>query len=140
MTESSPGRSPLVAVVDDEPAFAKSISIVLQSRGYRVVVAHSAEEGWEVIQKDRPHVVLCDINMPGTDGVDLFTRVRSSRQLVDLPFVFLSGLFTPEEAADRSEDARPGTYYIAKPVRGDDLTRLIEKAIAAEPPRGEPGE
>jgi two-component SAPR family response regulator len=73
--------------------------------------------------------------MPGSDGVDLFTQVRSDRRFTELPFVFLSGLFTPEEAADRSEDARPGTYYLAKPVRGDDLTRLIEKVIAAHDAR-----
>jgi two-component system response regulator GlrR len=140
MTETTLRNPPLVAVIDDEPAFAKSITIVLQSRGYRVSIALSAQEGWEMINRERPHVVLCDINMPGTDGVDLFTRVRGDRQFTDLPFVFLSGLFTPEEAADRSEDARPGTYYLAKPVRGDDLTRLIEKVIAnGGPNTGEPG-
>jgi CheY-like chemotaxis protein len=131
MTDTHPGNSPLVAVIDDEPAFAKSITIVLQSRGYRVSIALSAKEGWEMLVREKPHVILCDINMPGADGVDLFTRVRGDRQFAGVPFVFLSGLFTPEEAADRSEDARPGTYYLAKPVRGDDLTRLIEKAIAA---------
>ena len=138
MTDTNLRNSPLVAVIDDEPAFAKSIAVVLQSRGYRVAIAFSADEGWRIIQKDRPHVILCDINMPGSDGVDLFTLVRSDRRLTDLPFVFLSGLFTPEEAADRSEDARPGTYYLAKPVRGDDLTRLIEKVIAAHASRAEP--
>lgn len=140
MIDSNPRNSPLVAVIDDEPAFAKSITIVLQSRGYRVSIALSAKEGWDVIQRDKPHVILCDINMPGSDGVDLFTRVRGDRQLADVPFVFLSGLFTPEEAADRSEDARPGTYYLAKPVRGDDLTRLIEKAIAMSAPRMDAGD
>ncbi|HUG09736.1 MAG TPA: response regulator [Opitutaceae bacterium] len=140
MTETTLRNPPLVAVIDDEPAFAKSITIVLQSRGYRVSIALSAQEGWEMIKRERPHVVLCDINMPGSDGVDLFTRVRGDRQFAELPFVFLSGLFTPEEAADRSEDARPGTYYLAKPVRGDDLTRMIEKAIATGAPHsGEPG-
>lgn len=138
MSEEHPNHSPLVAVIDDEPAFAKSITIVLQSRGYRVSIALSAKEGWEMLVREKPHVILCDINMPGTDGVDLFTRVRSERQFADVPFVFLSGLFTPEEAADRSEDARPGTYYLAKPVRGDDLTRLIEKAIAARALQSDP--
>jgi two-component system response regulator GlrR len=135
MTEINLKNSPLVAVIDDEAAFAKSISVVLQSRGYRVTVAYSAPDGWTMIQKERPHVILCDINMPGSDGVDVFTQVRSDRRFTELPFVFLSGLFTPEEAADRSEDARPGTYYLAKPVRGDDLTRLIEKVIAAHDAR-----
>ena len=140
MTEPTLRNAPLVAVIDDEPAFAKSITIVLQSRGYRVSIALSAQEGWDMIKRERPHVVLCDINMPGSDGVDLFTRVRGDRQFAELPFVFLSGLFTPEEAADRSDDARPGTYYLAKPVRGDDLTRLIEKVIATGAPNtGEPG-
>ncbi|HEY5552394.1 MAG TPA: response regulator [Opitutaceae bacterium] len=131
MTDSNLKNSPLVAVIDDEPAFAKSITIVLQSRGYRVSIGLSASEGWDMIQREKPHVIICDINMPGSDGVDLFTRVRGDRRFDGVPFVFLSGLFTPEDAADRSEDARPGTYYLAKPVRGDDLTRLIEKAIAS---------
>ena len=135
MSEINLRSSPLVAVIDDEPAFAKSIAVVLQSRGYRVDVAHSADEGWRKIEKEKPHVILCDINMPGSDGVDLFTLIRNDRRFADLPFVFLSGLFTPEEAADRSEDARPGTYYLAKPVRGDELTRVIEKVIAAHASR-----
>ena len=139
MSEFHFKSTPLVTVIDDEPAFAKSIAVVLQSRGYRVDMALSADEGWEKIQKEKPHVILCDINMPGRDGVDLFTLVRGERRFAEIPFVFLSGLFTPDEAADRSEDARPGTYYIAKPVRGDDLTRLIEKAIAAGAQREDAG-
>lgn len=131
MADTRPSSAPLIAVVDDESAFAKSIAIVLQARGYRVAIGLSAQEGWEILESGRPDVVLCDINMPGSDGVDLFTRVRGDRRFADLPFIFISGLFTPEEAADRSEDARPGTYYLAKPVRGDDLARLIERAIAA---------
>lgn len=131
MDESTPSPGPLIAVVDDESAFAKSIAIVLQARGYRVAIGLSAQEGWKIIETGRPNLILCDINMPGSDGVDLFTRVRGDKRYAELPFIFLSGLFTPEEAADRSEDAKPGTYYLAKPVRGDDLARLIEKAIAA---------
>lgn len=131
---------PLIAVIDDEAAFAKSIAIVLQSRGYRVSVALAAQEGWTMIQREKPHVILCDINMPGTDGVDLHSLVREDRRFDSVPFVFLSGLFTPDEASERSESSRPGTYYLAKPVRGDDLTHLIEKVIATHNPASYPAD
>lgn len=51
-----------------------------------------------MIQRERPHVILCDINMPGTNGVDFFSLVRGDRRFDSVPFVFLSGLFTPEDA------------------------------------------
>lgn len=87
-----------------------------------------------MIQRKTPHVILCDINMPGADGVDLYSQLRSEERFVRVPFVFLSGLFTPEEASERSESARPDTYYLAKPVHGDELTHFIEQLIATHPP------
>lgn len=122
---------PLVVVVDDDTTFLETAATILEAHGFAVRAAPNAEAGWRLIVDLEPAVVLCDINMPGTDGVDLYTGVRKHPKTKRVPFVFLSGLFTPVEAAERTLAAPPGTSYLPKPVTIGQLVDHLRREIAA---------
>jgi DNA-binding NtrC family response regulator len=64
-----------VLIVDDEMFIRALISRRLDLKGYRVLQSSNTEEAYRVIQADKPDVVVCDVLMPGGDGVSFLPRV-----------------------------------------------------------------
>jgi DNA-binding NtrC family response regulator len=63
-------------IVDDEPNVCDSVYDLLR-REFRVLKAHSAEEGYRLMQEEEVHIVMSDQRMPQISGVELLTRVKS---------------------------------------------------------------
>jgi hypothetical protein len=57
--------TPTILVVDDEPQIRRVMRTTLSSNGYTVLEARSGEEALEIVRKERPELVLLDVNMPG---------------------------------------------------------------------------
>ncbi len=59
-----------ILVVDDEPQIRRVLRTTLSSRGYVIIDAKTGEEGIELMRKDKPDLVLLDVNMPGMGGLE----------------------------------------------------------------------
>ena len=79
-----------ILVVDDEPVITELLYDHLSDSGYLVYTAHSANKAMEQL-KYAPDLILLDINMPGTDGLEL---CRMIRQTVSCPILFLTARIT----------------------------------------------
>ena len=125
-----------VLVVDDDTAIREMASMALEKSGFAVVRAASAAEAAAALARARPDLVLCDIYMPGGDGLSVLAKVRL---VADPPPVILMTARGSVETA--AEAARVGAFdYLAKPF---DLSHLVERAraaVAAAPVRDTPEE
>jgi two-component system alkaline phosphatase synthesis response regulator PhoP len=81
-----------VLIVDDDAMFREVVRMRLSAAGYRTVVASSADEGWVVVQAERPDVVLLDLIMPEADGVTFLRRLRADPSLASTPVIVVSAL------------------------------------------------
>src|ERR1700730_10870234 len=68
--------TPTILVVDDEPQIRRVMRTSLASNGYTVLEARSGEEALEIMQKERPELVLLDVNMPGIGGLAACREIR----------------------------------------------------------------
>ena len=66
-----------ILVVDDEPKICAALNAFLKTRGYAVVSASSSDEAVTAILRERPDVVLLDIRMPETGGMEVFQHIRA---------------------------------------------------------------
>ena len=66
-----------VLVVDDDPSTLEVVRAMLERRGARVVIAHSATEALAAFARHPPDVLVADLNMPEVDGYELIERVRA---------------------------------------------------------------
>ena len=82
-----PGR---VLVADDSPANCRLLAAVLESRGYDVVTAAGGAEALEAVGRERPDLVLLDINMPDVDGYEVCRRLRADPSTSFLPVVMVT--------------------------------------------------
>lgn len=121
--------TPLIVVVEDEPALRADLAEELRHNGYEVVEAKDGREGFKAIEAYQPDLVVSDINMPVENGFDLLKQIRDlGTTYADVPFLFLSALSTPMQVV---EGIKVGADdYVTKPVDYDLLLAKIKSHFA----------
>jgi len=113
-----------VLIVDDEELLVKSCGQILASEGYTVFTEGRGRNALEVVRRQRPDIVLTDLNLPDTDGLALLKDIKklASETLV----VMITGFATVDSSV---EAIRAGAYdYIPKPFTATQLRILIGRA------------
>ena len=100
-----------ILTIDDDPAMTELLTLLLKTRGFDAYMANTGEEGIKLIREISPDVVILDLMMPGMDGWQVCTEVRS---FSDVPILVLSALDSPGMVAS-ALDAGADDYLI-KPV------------------------
>ena len=100
-----------VLIIDDDPAMTELVTLLLKTHGLDAYMANSGEEGLMMIKKVSPDVVILDLMMPGMDGWQVCTQVRSFSAV---PILILSALDSPGLVA-RALDGGADDYLV-KPV------------------------
>ena len=125
-----------ILVVDDDPQMLRSLRSVLSEAGYTPHVTGDPEAVGHLIDEVRPHLVLLDLRLPGTDGITLLESVPG---LSKAPVIFLSAS-GGEQAVARALEAG-GDDYIVKPFSPTELVARIHAVLrrwaasgSAEPP------
>jgi CheY-like chemotaxis protein len=113
-----------ILVVEDNPVNLELVVDLLTNAGYRVLTANDAEAGLHVAAAEQPDLVLMDISLPGTDGLQAVSSLKSSSRTAHLPIVAV----TAHAMAGDEEKARAaGCFaYLTKPID----TRLFVRQIA----------
>ncbi|MEP6597739.1 MAG: sigma-54 dependent transcriptional regulator [Ginsengibacter sp.] len=113
-----PKNSGNILIIDDERSIRKTLNEILSYEGFKVDEAGDGEEGLKLFSDKNYDVVLCDIKMPKTDGIEFL--VKAGELNADVPVIMISGHGTIETAVDA---VKKGAYdYVAKPP---DLNRLL---------------
>jgi DNA-binding NarL/FixJ family response regulator len=122
------GAKPLVLCIEDDWDTATLISEELEQRGFDVAVASDGREGWALLQRSRPDVILCDINLPYMSGLEILESLSAiAPRFAKVPFIFLTAL---NARADELKGRRLGADdYVAKPVDFDLLETIIKARI-----------
>ena len=92
----SPSPPPSVLVVDDEPIIRSNLAEFLEQEGYAVATASTGELALQIVERQRFDVVLCDVNLPGIDGIEVLERVL---RLSPETFVLLITAYATVESA-----------------------------------------
>ena len=105
-----------ILVVDDEPSITRLLKINLeQTREFEVEVENNASHAIATAKQFRPDLILLDVLMPGMDGGELASRLRSSPALSNVPIIVLTAAATKTEVT--AHNGRIGGLpFLAKPV------------------------
>ena len=121
MTEQQPD----ILFIDDEPDLRLANEQSLQLAGFRVGLCETAEQALERIRPDWPGVLICDIRLPGMDGLEFLQAVRAID--ADLPVILITGHGDISMAVDAMQK---GAYdFIEKPFPGDRLVDSARRAL-----------
>jgi DNA-binding NtrC family response regulator len=107
-----------ILVIDDERSIRNTLKDILEFEKYTVDLAEDGQKALEMLQSGDYDVILCDIKMPGMDGIEVLQKIEELKP--ETPVVMISGHGTIETAV---ESIKKGAYdYIEKPL---DLNRLL---------------
>jgi len=116
----------LVFLVDDNPATLQSGKNVL-SMNFRVATAPSAVKLFELLETNKPAIILIDIDMPDINGFEVIKVLKINPDTKDIPVIFLSGKNDPESELMGLELG--AVDYITKPFHPSVLVKRVEMRI-----------
>lgn len=120
-------RTTKVLLVDDEVGILETLQILFKSEGYEVTTALGGSAGIEAIEEARPDIVVSDIRMPGSTGLDL---LNSAREIDPEIAVILMTAQASLQSVMRA--VNEGAYhYIQKPFSNDELLAICRRAAEA---------
>ena len=106
---------PLVLIADDDPTLRLLASSTLGSASFRVVLAADGEQALELFDRERPDLVLLDVDMPGISGFQVCRSMREQADASDVPIVMMTG--RDDVAAINAAYDSGATDFLAKPVQ-----------------------
>jgi two-component system nitrogen regulation response regulator NtrX len=116
---------PRVLVIDDEAAIRDALRMILEYEDYQFTGAASGHEGLAQAQRDRPDLVLLDIKMPGTDGMEVLRKLRALDDT--LPVVMISGHGTTATAV---EAIKAGAIdFLDKPLSSERVIVTVQNVL-----------
>jgi CheY-like chemotaxis protein len=119
-----------ILVVDDERLVADTLSLIFRKHGFDAMAAYTVEEALSYARSFVPELLLCDITMPGRDGVDLMNEI--SRVLPDCRMMVLTGNYAnlPRIREQTLHLVRPANI-LTKPCQPADLLREAGALLAS---------
>jgi CheY-like chemotaxis protein len=121
---------PLVLVVDDERQVLDEVTAVLAAAKIACHCCTTSEEALDAVQEVPPDLILCDVNLQGESGLDLYDRIRSRPGLEQVPVMLLSGAQLPDII--RRSHTVGGIYCLRKPFAPNVLVELIDQALGVQ--------
>lgn len=118
-----------IVLIEDNTDVAEVLALWLRDQGHTVQVARDGLEGVELVKSAVPEVVLCDIGLPGIDGVEVCKRIRAL-ELARAPYMVALTGWGMRSDRERTKDAGFDRHLV-KPVDMDKLTEVLQ-LLAAE--------
>ncbi len=125
-----------VLVVDDDPDVRSFVLTVLEENQYMPLVAQDGVEGFEMIEKEKPDLVILDVLMPRGSGIRLYRKLKTDDRFSQLPIIMFTGIalrsfMKSQKALDefKGGEIPMPDIYLEKPVEPEELVAAIKKKL-----------
>lgn len=116
-----------ILVVDDEPDVLKIVTFRLKKEGYEVITARDGQEALDLVNRERPDLVLLDLRLPVVDGYEVCKRLKTDEDLRQIPVILLTAS-SATKIAEKTKDFQAEDYLI-KPFEPEELLDKVKKFI-----------
>lgn len=116
-----------VLTIDDEEHILELLKYTLEKNGFKVIQALSGEEGLKLLETHEVDMIILDLMLPGIDGLDVLRRIRTKRELLEVPVIMLTA---KSEEIDTVLGLEMGADdYIGKPFGSHELIARIKAVV-----------
>jgi two-component system KDP operon response regulator KdpE len=116
------GNKVVLLVVEDEQRILRFMNIALRAAGYRVLTATAGEQALELVQSEKPDMMLLDVFLPGMNGLEALRKLRTFSRL---PVIVISA----RESLGPEALQLGANEFIAKPFKPEDLIQRIRAIL-----------
>jgi CheY-like chemotaxis protein len=115
-----------ILVVDDEEDTVEFLTELLEDNGYEVTPAHNGVEALALILRERPDLILLDLQMPEETGTGLYRKLHRSKKYKDIPVIVISGVAGSYVAVSKS------VPVIDKPPDEQEVLLEVQNALGQD--------
>lgn len=119
-----------VLIIEDNEQNMYMLTFLLKSANYEVLQAYNGFDGINMALKDRPDIILLDIQLPEMDGYKVASAIRENPELAEVPMIAVTSYAMP---GDREKALESGaTGYIEKPINPDTFISQMKSFLPAD--------
>lgn len=118
----------LLLIVEDEMMLAQMYSSKLQKEGFQVDIASNGREGFAKMRSEHPSLVLMDLLMPETDGLEALRQAKADNTTKDIPVLVLTNLANTDNAKQAIKDGAEG-YIIKTETTPAQVVGMVRKIL-----------
>jgi DNA-binding response OmpR family regulator len=117
-----------ILCIEDEREMIDLMRLILERKGFEFIGAQGGSKGLELVEEEKPDLILLDLMMAGMDGWEVYRQLKANEKLKDLPVIVVT-------AKAQSIDKVLGLHiarvddYLTKPFSPSDLLRSIERVL-----------
>jgi two-component system alkaline phosphatase synthesis response regulator PhoP len=121
-----------VLLVDDDVEFCEATKLLLESKGYDVILAYDGKEGLDKVRSEVPQLVILDVMMPEMNGYDVCVVLKADPGLKEIPVILLTAV---DQALFKTSYTQAmglmteADDYIAKPVEPEALVKRVHDLL-----------
>ncbi len=116
-----------VMIIEDEPDAAELFAEMMRVNGFRVLKSYSSTPAMNLIQQEKPDVIILDIMMPDVSGIEVLRFMRREPALASIPVIVVSAKSMPSDV--RTGLDAGASAYLTKPVGYIDLKNAVDSVM-----------
>ena len=117
-----------ILIIEDEEIISNLLAKKLSQVGYEVKTAFNGQEGLEILEQEKPDLVLIDIVMPKKDGFETISEVKGDPTLKDIPIIIISNSGQPVEL-DKAKEMGVNDWLIKTDFDPQEVIQKVKKQI-----------
>jgi putative two-component system response regulator len=117
-----------IMVIDDDRRLNAGLRLALEMNGYTVVTAFNGQEAIEQLKETTPDLIVCDIMMPGMNGLEFIESLRAHPEWTKIPFIFLTAL--SDQATNLQGRNLGADDFLTKPISPKVLVEVVRARLA----------
>jgi DNA-binding response OmpR family regulator len=125
-----------VLIVDDELDMRVFMSTLLETNGFKPIVAEDGKQGLDLARQKKPALIILDVMMPKESGIQMYRELKADAGLKEIPVIMVSALakktfFHSQKVLDEYEGGTipEPAAYIEKPPEPDELLTAVQKVL-----------
>jgi CheY-like chemotaxis protein len=122
-----PSERNTVLLIDDDEDVLKVTAMFLKSEGYVASTATTGADGIQMATTAQPHLIVCDLTMPGMDGYEVLAQLKNTPETQAIPVIMLTG--KGDDAVILKVQELHAADFMIKPFEPEDLLAVIQKHI-----------
>lgn len=115
-----------VLIIEDEAAFSYALQAKLKVAGFEVLEALDGEAGLEILQTEKPQVIVLDLILPGIDGFAVLEKIKQDPELRGIPVVMLTNM-SEKKGKQRGLDLGVKDYLAKTEYKLDEIIEKIRE-------------